>query len=231
MPDDLTSKVALVTGGSRGIGRGIAVALAEAGADVVVNFRTGEKEARETCAAIERAGRRAVAVQADVSIAADAARLVATVEAELGPVAILVNNAGVTERNHRLDGLEESGEAIPFPGSGANRATFFAVVGIKHGYHWHRAPPTAIPDLKVAGCALAHFQKEPRVLLVTGENQRTHIPVQQPLLGLVVVSCSKKPKSDWSCITGTSEFPLDADEQRPQFRIVARDTDKQDNPA
>jgi 3-oxoacyl-[acyl-carrier protein] reductase len=96
MTDDLAGKIALVTGGSRGIGKAIAVALAEAGADVAVNYRTRESEAGETCAAIERVGRRAVAVQADVSIAADVARLMATVEAELGPVAILVNNAGVT---------------------------------------------------------------------------------------------------------------------------------------
>ena len=96
MPDDLAGKVALVTGASRGIGKAIAVALARANADVAVNYRTRENEARVTCAEIERLGRPAVAVQADVSIAADAARLVATVEAELGPVAILVNNAGVT---------------------------------------------------------------------------------------------------------------------------------------
>jgi 3-oxoacyl-[acyl-carrier protein] reductase len=96
MPDDLTGKVALVTGASRGIGRAIAIALSQSGADVAVNYRNREKDARETCTQVEKAGRRAVAVQADVSLAADVARLVKTVEGELGPVAILVNNAGVT---------------------------------------------------------------------------------------------------------------------------------------
>jgi NAD(P)-dependent dehydrogenase (short-subunit alcohol dehydrogenase family) len=94
--DDLTGKVALVTGASRGIGRAIAVALAQAGADVAVNYQSRQKEAEETCAEIEKLGRRTVAVQSDVSIAADVTRLVTTVEAELGHVAILVNNAGVT---------------------------------------------------------------------------------------------------------------------------------------
>lgn len=96
MLDNLTGKVALVTGGSRGIGRATALALAAAGVHVAVNYRAREKDARETCAEIEKGGRRAVAVRADVSVSADVGRLVATVEDELGPVAILVNNAGVT---------------------------------------------------------------------------------------------------------------------------------------
>jgi 3-oxoacyl-[acyl-carrier protein] reductase len=96
MLDDLTGRVALVTGASRGIGRAIAVALAKAGANVAVNYRSRHQDANETCAEIERLGRRSVAVKADVSVAADVGRLVTTVEAELGPVAILVNNAGVT---------------------------------------------------------------------------------------------------------------------------------------
>jgi len=96
MLDDLTSKVALVTGASRGIGRAIAIALAEAGADVAVNYRSRQEEADDTCGEVERLGRCTMVVKADVSVAANVDRLVATVEAELGPVAILVNNAGIT---------------------------------------------------------------------------------------------------------------------------------------
>lgn len=96
MPTTLTNKIALVTGASRGIGRAIAIGLAQAGADVAVNCRSRQNEAEETCAEIQKLGRRAVVAQADVSLAADVARLVATVEAELGPVAVLVNNAGIT---------------------------------------------------------------------------------------------------------------------------------------
>ena len=106
MLDDLTGKVALVTGSSRGIGEAIAVALAKAGADVGVSYRSREKEASETCAEIEKLGRRVVTVAADVSVAAEVARLVAAVEAELGPVAILVNNAGVT-RPQPIDEITE----------------------------------------------------------------------------------------------------------------------------
>ena len=95
MPADLKGKVALVTGASRGIGRGVALALAEAGADVAVNYRTQEKQALEVCEQIRALGRRTVAVGADVSQAGEVNRLVEAVERELGPVDILINNAGV----------------------------------------------------------------------------------------------------------------------------------------
>ncbi len=106
MSRDLAGRVALVTGASRGIGRAVAIALAEAGADVAVNYRSRRQEARETCAQVESLGRSATCVAADVSLAAEVARLVTTVEAELGPIAILVNNAGVT-RPQPIDEITE----------------------------------------------------------------------------------------------------------------------------
>jgi 3-oxoacyl-[acyl-carrier protein] reductase len=95
MLDNLNGKIALVTGASRGIGRAVAIALGEAGADVAVNYHRREAEAQNTCSAIKKAGRRALAVQADVSQAAEVARMVAAIVSELGPVDILVNNAGI----------------------------------------------------------------------------------------------------------------------------------------
>ncbi len=92
---DLTKRVALVTGGSRGIGRAVAISLAEAGAAVAVNYREKKAEAEATAAAIRQAGGKAMVVAADVSRTAEVARMVATVEAELGPVDVLVNNAGI----------------------------------------------------------------------------------------------------------------------------------------
>jgi 3-oxoacyl-[acyl-carrier protein] reductase len=96
--DDLTGKVALVTGASRGIGRAIAAALAQAGADVAVNFRDRPAAARETCSLIEAQGRRACLAPADVSRAAEVSRMVDAIEAALGPVDILVNNAGIVSQ-------------------------------------------------------------------------------------------------------------------------------------
>jgi 3-oxoacyl-[acyl-carrier protein] reductase len=93
---ELAGKVALVTGASRGIGRAIAAALAAAGADVAVNYRTRAVEAETVAAELTALGRRAVAIPADVSQADEVARLAGTVERDLGPVDILVNNAGIS---------------------------------------------------------------------------------------------------------------------------------------
>ena len=92
---DLKGRVALVTGGSRGIGAAIAISLADAGASVAVNYREKQAEAQSVADTLRGLGVRAVTVRADVSKAAEVAAMVATVERELGPIDILVNNAGV----------------------------------------------------------------------------------------------------------------------------------------
>ena len=91
----LNNRVALVTGGSRGIGQAIAISLAEAGAAVAVNYREKAAEARNVAETIRRTGGRAMAIGADVSQAAEVAAMLATVERELGPVDVLINNAGI----------------------------------------------------------------------------------------------------------------------------------------
>lgn len=107
MVTEIEGRVALVTGASRGVGRAIARALAEAGADVAVNYRVAAGDAREVCLEIEAMGRRALAIQADVSRGEEVLRLVHEVERVLGPVGILVNNAGITRPQH----VEEIDEA------------------------------------------------------------------------------------------------------------------------
>lgn len=91
---DLTGEKAVVFGGGRGIGRGIALTFAEAGADVLVSARTG-KEIEETAAAIKKLGRKGLAVAADATRAADVEKVVAQAVSELGRVDILVNSAGI----------------------------------------------------------------------------------------------------------------------------------------
>ena len=104
---DLSGRVALVTGASRGIGKAIALALAKAGADVAVNYRSRAAEAQAVVTAIRALGRRSVALDADVSNSQAVAHLIGGVEEALGPIDVLVNNAGIALRRE-LDELTEA---------------------------------------------------------------------------------------------------------------------------
>jgi 3-oxoacyl-[acyl-carrier protein] reductase len=93
----LEGRVALVTGGSRGIGRGIAQALAREGAAVAVNYRSGKEQAEEVVREIESAGGKAVAIPGDVAEYDDAQKMVEQTISDLGGLHVLVNNAGISK--------------------------------------------------------------------------------------------------------------------------------------
>jgi 3-oxoacyl-[acyl-carrier protein] reductase len=103
----LSGKKAIVTGGGRGIGKAIALALAAAGCDVAVNYLNRDTEANATVAAIHGLGRRSVALRADVSHGIETVELVRSAEAAIGPTDILVNNAG----RMMIEGLDQISEA------------------------------------------------------------------------------------------------------------------------
>lgn len=94
---DFEKRTVLVTGGSRGIGRACCVRLAKAGAQIAINYRSREDDALETAGLVESAGGRAMTVQADVADEKSVARMVAQVNDRLGPIDMLVNNAGIFE--------------------------------------------------------------------------------------------------------------------------------------
>jgi glucose 1-dehydrogenase len=108
----LQDKVVVVTGGSRSIGRAIALGCAAEGANVVVNYRTNEREAQHVVDEVRACGGRAVCQQGDVSRGEDARALVARAVAEFGRLDVLVNNAGVLRRTPVLEIDEEEWDLI-----------------------------------------------------------------------------------------------------------------------
>ena len=102
----LNGRIALVTGGSRGIGRQVALALAQQGADIALNYHKSETEADNVLNEVKGYGVRCVAVRADVSKSGEVARMMKTIKNEIGSVQILINNAGIS----RPQSLQEISE-------------------------------------------------------------------------------------------------------------------------
>ena len=108
----MSDPVALVTGGSRGIGRAIAIALAESGRSVAINYRSDADEAKETLRLVQAAGGEGVCVRGDVGDSGDVDRFFKEVEDSLGRVAVLVNNAGVRMDSLALSMSDEAWEKV-----------------------------------------------------------------------------------------------------------------------
>jgi 3-oxoacyl-[acyl-carrier protein] reductase len=153
----LKDRVALVTGGSRGIGAAIASALARGGADVAVNYRQQAEAASAVCEEIVAAGRKGVAVQADVSVAAEVKRLIAQVEAQLGSIDILVNNAAIAHPRK----LQEITEAEWDEVLSVNLKSVFlvtqAVIGGMRERKWGRIINLSSVAAQTGGAVGAHY--------------------------------------------------------------------------
>ena len=110
--NNLKNKVALITGGSRGIGRDLALSLAGEGIHVAVNYHRSEKEALAVCDEIEKKGGKAIPIQADVSEAAAVEKLVKTAREALGPIDMLINNAGISKGKSIEESTEQDFDEI-----------------------------------------------------------------------------------------------------------------------
>jgi 3-oxoacyl-[acyl-carrier protein] reductase len=154
---DLRDRVALVTGGSRGIGAAVAIALAKAGADVAVNYRERVDAAHGVCHEITGMGRNAIAIQADVSASADVRRMVAEVEAHLDGIDILVNNAAIAHPRK----LEEITETEWDEVLTVNLKSVFlvtqAVVGAMRQKKWGRIINLSSVAAQTGGAVGAHY--------------------------------------------------------------------------
>src|SRR5919109_48217 len=145
-------KIVLVTGAQRGIGRAVALRFAQEGADVALNFLDDKPAAESGAAQIAALGRRCCTIAADISNPEEARRLVATAERELGPIDVLVNNAGIFPRASFLELTEKMWDTVldinlasgaPYRGSlraTAYMASKLGIVGLTRGMARELAP-------------------------------------------------------------------------------------------
>jgi len=149
--------VALVTGGSRGIGAGVAIALARSGAHVAVNFRKRADAANGVCGEIIGTGRKAIAIQADVSVSADVTRMVAEIEAHLGGIDILVNNAGIAHPRKLEDITEAEWDEVLTVNLKSVFLVTQAVVGGMRQRKWGRIINLSSVAAQTGGAVGAHY--------------------------------------------------------------------------
>jgi len=155
--NDLKNRVALVTGASRGIGAGMAVALAKAGADVAVNYREEADAAKAVCNEIMASGRKAIPIHADVSVSADVRSMVSQVEENLGGIDILVNNAAIAHPRQLEEIEEEEWDEI----LAVNLKSVFlvtqAVIGGMRKRKWGRIINLSSVAAQTGGAVGAHY--------------------------------------------------------------------------
>ncbi len=154
---DLKNRVALVTGGSRGIGAAIAFALARARADVAVNYRERAEAAKAVCGEITGMGRKASAIQADVSLAADVKRMITEVEDSLGGIDILVNNAAIAHPRTLEEITEEEWDEILTVNLKSVFLVTQAVIGGMRRRKWGRIINLSSVAAQTGGAVGAHY--------------------------------------------------------------------------
>lgn len=156
------NRVAVVTGGSRGIGRGIALGLGRAGFDVVVNYNRSSQAADEVAAEVRAQGRKALAVQADISATADRERFVDTVLEHFGHIDVLVNNAGVAPEV-RADILEATEESFDRLISINLKGPYFLTQRVaNHMIEYVKQTPGAQPKIVTVGSMSAYTSSTSR---------------------------------------------------------------------
>ena len=154
---NLKNRVALITGGSRGIGAAIAIALARAGAHVAVNYRERVDAAKAVCGEITSIGSKAVAIQVDVSLAAGVKRMIAEVEDSLGNIDILVNNAAIAHPHKFEEITEEEWDRILTVNLKSVFLVTQAVIGGMRKRKWGRIINLSSVAAQTGGAVGAHY--------------------------------------------------------------------------
>ena len=157
MISELKDKVALVTGGDRGIGRAIALDLAVNGTHVAVNFRTRQKEADEVRSQIQALGQRGLCIGADVSVAYEVDRMVEVVQKELGPIGILVNNAGIARPEPVDEITEQSWDQVLAVNLKSQFLLIQAVLPAMRSQRWGRIINLSSTAAQIGGIVGPHY--------------------------------------------------------------------------
>jgi 3-oxoacyl-[acyl-carrier protein] reductase len=155
--NDLNNRVALVTGASRGIGAAIAIALARAGADVAVSYRQKADSANAVCSEIIGIGRKAIPIQADVSLAAEVKRMITEVEDSLGGIDILINNAAIAHPRMLEEITEEEWDEILTVNLKSVFLVTQAVIGGMRKRKWGRIINLSSVAAQTGGAVGAHY--------------------------------------------------------------------------
>ena len=157
MISELKDKVALVTGGDRGIGRAIALALAENGVHVAVNFRTRQKEAEEVRSKIQALDQRSLCIGADISVAHEVSHMVGIVQKELGPIGILVNNAGIARPEPVEEITEQSWDEVLAVNLKSQFLLIQAVLPAMRTQRWGRIINLSSTAAQIGGIVGPHY--------------------------------------------------------------------------
>ena len=220
----LWGRVALVTGGGRGIGRAICLALAEDGADVAVNYRRDAEAAAEVVAEIEQLGRRAIAVGASVDDAEADEAMVARVVDELGGLSILVNNAGQASRGNTVADTDP-GEVLKLLGThaiGAHHLCRLAVPHLRQGERGDVVFVSSIETLHYAPrhgpYAMAKAAMEALAFVLAKEERDNGVRVNVVAPGLVKTEMGKR-------LVGAVGVDIDTIDESMPFGRVCRPED------
>jgi 3-oxoacyl-[acyl-carrier protein] reductase len=154
---ELNGRIALVTGAGRGIGRAIALALAQRGADVAVNYHRNESAALAVCTRISDLGPRAVPIRANVAQVSEVAGLVDAVRRDLGPITILVNNAGIALRRTSTDIAEQDWDEVLAVNLKAPFLVTQAVLPDMRAARWGRIISLSSVAAQIGGAVGPHY--------------------------------------------------------------------------
>jgi NAD(P)-dependent dehydrogenase (short-subunit alcohol dehydrogenase family) len=196
------AKIMLITGGSRGLGAAIAQLAATRGFDVCISCRSDVARADALAARIRESGRRALVAQGDVAREDDVQRMFSQVDASLGRLDVLVNNAGISGRKGRVDGLDE-GEVMRLLATNVGGAFLCAREAIRRMSTSHGGRGGTIVNLSSAASRLG------------GAGRNVHYAASKGAINVMTVGLAREVASEGIRVNAVSPGMIDTESQEP----------------